>query len=250
MSSPHEASTKVRSRRILIRFMAATVLVLMAMAALLLNRERSETVSVPAAEVLPDFNQTKSKAGSGDLEAQNTLGEIFAQGKQVRLNYTEAAQWYRKAAENGLAKAQYNLAVLCDIGQGVPKNEAEAATWYRKAAEQGNSDAQYTLAGMYGLGRGVPRDPKEALRWYHRAAAQGDALARFNLAERYERGKDVAQDLVEAYKWHSLAAQHGLKDAATARDTLHRKMTAEQIVEARQRIRDFETNRASPPKAK
>ena len=250
MSSPLEASPAVRSRKVLIGMASAIVLATAALTALLLIQERSETNSIPAEKQLPDFNQTKVKAEGGDPEAQNALGEIYAEGKQVPLNYSEAVQWYRKAAEKGLAKAQYNLAVLCDIGQGVAKNESEAAEWYRKAAEQGDPDAQYTLASMYGLGRGVPHDPKEALRWYHRAAEQGDALARFNLAERYERGKDVAQDLVEAYKWHCLAAERGLKDAAAARESLEHRMTSQQLAEARKRIRDFEANQTSPATAK
>ena len=218
---------------------AALLLSAGAAAIFYLQSERDDTPSAATAAALPDFNQTKPRAESGDAEAQNSLGEIYAEGKQVRLDYAEAAQWYRKAADQGLAKAQHNLAVLYDIGQGVTRDESVAAGWYRKAAEQGNSDAQYTLASMYGLGRGVPRDPKQALDWYQRAAEQGEPLARYNLAERYERGKDVVQDLVEAYKWHSLAAEQGLKDAATAKANLERSLSSGQLAEAGKRVRDF-----------
>ena len=209
--------------------------------ALVLTKYEREAVSSTApAVVLPDLNQTRPKAEGGDPDAQNALGEIYAEGKQVRSDYAESAKWYRKAADQGLAKAQHNLAVLYDIGQGLTQNEAEAVGWYLKAAEQGFADAQYTVAGMYGLGRGVKRDPKEALKWYQRAAEQGDPLARYNLAERYERGKDVAEDPVEAYKWHSLAASVGLKDAVAARDSLGKRMSSEQLAEARKRVREFE----------
>jgi TPR repeat protein len=201
--------------------------------------------SVPTV-LLPDFQETRSKAEGGDDQAAFLLAEIYAEGKQVPQNYKEAGKWYRKAAERGIAKAQYQLGVLHDIGQGVAKDESEAASWYRKAAEQGNADAQYTLAGMYGLGRGVSPDPKEALKWYHRAAEQGDALARYNLAERYERGRDVAQDFVEAYKWHSLAANRGLPDAAAARDNLQRQMNSAQVSEARKRIEEFKAKHPEP----
>jgi TPR repeat protein len=218
---------------------AACILLAIAVAAFFLNREKSESGSLTHTEPLPDFQQTKVKAETGNPEAQHSLGEIYAEGKQVRQDYAEAVKWYRKAADQGLAKAQYNLGVLYDIGQGVSKDEAEAAKWYRKAAEQGSADAQYTLASMYGLGRGVPADPKETLKWYQRAAEQGDALASYNLAERYERGKDVPADFVEAYKWHSLAAERGLRDAATAKGHLERQMTSEQLAEARTRIREF-----------
>ena len=40
-------------------------------------------------------------------------------------------------AELGMAAAQFNLALMYDHGEGVPENDAEAVKWYRKAADQG-----------------------------------------------------------------------------------------------------------------
>ncbi len=40
-------------------------------------------------------------------------------------------------AELGMAAAQNNLALMYDNGEGVPENDAEAVKWYRKAADQG-----------------------------------------------------------------------------------------------------------------
>jgi TPR repeat protein len=51
---------------------------------------------------------------------------------------------------------------------GVPKDEAEAARWYRKAADQGLAEAEAHLGGCYALGRGVPKDEAEAGRWLRR----------------------------------------------------------------------------------
>ncbi len=206
----------------------------------------SDTAQTPARSALPDLAPTKVKAEAGDSEAENALGEIYAEGKQVRGDYAEAVKWYRKAAEKGFAKAQYNLGVLYEIGQSVPLDEAEAARWYLKAAEQGLADAQYNIAGMYGLGRGVARNPKEALRYYNLAAAQGDALSRYNLAERYERAKDVPQDLVEAYKWHTLAADAGFTEGAAERKTLEKQLNAQQRAEARKRVDEYRANHPLP----
>ncbi len=201
--------------------------------------ERDQNSTTVAVVPVSDLAEVKTKAEAGDSQAENRLGEIYAEGKQVRQDYREAIKWYQKAADKGLAKAEYNLGVLYEIGQGVTRDEAEAARWYGKAAEQGHSDSQYNLAAMYGLGRGVKRDPKEAFKWYERAAEQGDALACYNLAERYERAKDVAQDLVEAYKWHSLAAERGLKDGAVAKESLGRKLNSTQRAEGRRRAEEF-----------
>ncbi len=54
----------------------------------------------------------------------------------------------------------------------------EAADWYRKAAEQGDADAQYMLGNMYRDGVGVESDSDLAVDWYCRAAAQGHAEAK------------------------------------------------------------------------
>ena len=45
--------------------------------------------------------------------------------------------WFRKAAEQGLARAQYNLGVGYYQGAGVPQDYVAAARWFRMAAEAG-----------------------------------------------------------------------------------------------------------------
>ena len=43
------------------------------------------------------------------------------------------------------AEGQYNLGVGYYKGEGVAKDQAEAVKWYRKAAEQNLAKAQYSL---------------------------------------------------------------------------------------------------------
>jgi hypothetical protein len=62
-------------------------------------------------------------------------------------------------------------------GRGVPQDYAEAVQWYRKAAEQGLAEAQNNLAGMYFGGRGVPQDYVAAHLWFNLSAAQGNEIA-------------------------------------------------------------------------
>ena len=47
-----------------------------------------------------------------------------------------------KQAEKGDAKAQFVLGLKYDTGKGVPQDYAEAAKWYRKAKDQGVASAQ------------------------------------------------------------------------------------------------------------
>ena len=49
-------------------------------------------------------------------------------------------------------------------GAGVPRDSTEAAEWYRHAADQGDAAAQCNLGLMYKNGTGVPQDFTDAAR--------------------------------------------------------------------------------------
>ena len=131
----------------------------------------------------------------------------------------------------------------------MPRNDTEAAKWYRLAAEQGSPRGQYNLAVLYVMGRGVNHDEAEALRWYLRAAEQGESLAQFNVGMRYYEGHAVAPDQVEAYFWLNLAADQGVGDAVKIRDGLKRTMTSEQLGQARRRAEAFSKRLPKPERS-
>ena len=81
------------------------------------------------------------------------------------------------------AQEQFNLGNMYLNGQGVPKSDWEAAAWFRKASDQGLAGAQYALGKMYENGRGVPQDNTQAVAWYRKAAEQGFEEAKTKLAE-------------------------------------------------------------------
>jgi uncharacterized protein len=58
------------------------------------------------------FARLKNRAQSGDREAQNNFGLCFQFGYGTARDYGEAAVWFRRAAEGGLATAQFNLGGL------------------------------------------------------------------------------------------------------------------------------------------
>jgi hypothetical protein len=62
-------------------------------------------------------------------------------------------------ARHGEAEAQFELA----LRQYKAQNYGEAAQWFRKAAEQGFGPAQHNLASLYASGYGVPQDKAQAL---------------------------------------------------------------------------------------
>ena len=128
----------------------------------------------------------------------------------------------------------------------MPQSDTEAAKWFRRAADQGDALAQFYLGVMYNEGRGVPQDYAEAAKWYRRAADQGDAQAQYNLGLSYARGEGVTPDPIAAHMWLNLAAAHfpasdmRNRTAATKnRDTVASEMSADQLTEAQRRAREW-----------
>jgi serine/threonine-protein kinase len=109
-------------------------------------------------------------AKDGNPDCQFVLGRILETGSAGPKDPGAAADWYRKAADAGLAKARNNLGGLYYRGEGVPKDSRIAAEWFSKAAYQNYADAQFSLATLYETGDGVPKSISEAKRWYTEVA--------------------------------------------------------------------------------
>jgi localization factor PodJL len=71
----------------------------------------------------------------------HNLAVLYAEGIEGKADYRTASQWFRKAAERGLADSQYNLGILCARGIGMERNLAESYKWFSLAAVQGDQDA-------------------------------------------------------------------------------------------------------------
>jgi TPR repeat protein len=184
-----------------------------------------------------------AKANAGDAQSQWLVGKAYDEGISVPLDYSQAAVWYRKAADNGLASAQLSLGVLYENGHGVEQDLVEGAKWIRKAADQGNTVAQYDLGTLYGLGRGVPKDRALEAEWYRKAAEQNDAHAQRLLGMAYFIGDGVPQDYAEAYFWLDLAAagMKGPEQQATAkdRDGIAYKLTPAELSRVQERANQW-----------
>jgi TPR repeat protein len=80
----------------------------------------------------------------GHARAQRYVGHLYATGDEslrLRQDYTEAAKWYRRAAEQGLAPAQYDLGRMYADGQGVPQDYVLAHMWLNLAGAAGEAEA-------------------------------------------------------------------------------------------------------------
>ena len=199
-----------------------------------------------------ELSALEQKAVSGDVAAQCGLGLIYKEGQGIPPDDTQAAFWFRKAAEQGDAKAQVILGALYNNGVGVPKDETQAVFWYRKAAEQDDSDAQDSLGNLYYKGQGVPQDDAQAATWFRKAAEQGDAGAQYHLGGLYYWGRGVPQDYAEAYFWLDVAVAGNL-DAFSAewiakyRDEAASHLTPADLFRVQKRARKwFEGHQAKP----
>lgn len=93
----------------------------------------------------------------GGLRSAAALAETAANFAQ-RGALKGASEYYRQAAELGLASAQFTLGQYYSTGQGVTKSDATAFEWFAKAAEQKHVAAQREVALALLDARGVASD--------------------------------------------------------------------------------------------
>jgi TPR repeat protein len=182
----------------------------------------------------------------GVARAQSNLGAAFLEGRGVVRDAARAAEWLKRAAEQGDAGGQRNLAHCYHEGWGVPQDPAQAALWYEKAATQNDAEAQDMLSyikldggdyegartwaekaarfgrteAMARLGDihhdalGVEANPKLAAAWWRQAAMLGHGEAQAMLGAAHMTGEGVPQDRIEALHWLLRAEANGAGELA------------------------------------
>jgi len=175
------------------------------------------------------------------------LGKMFSPSKKSRLAAARSAVDYVDA------EAQFGMGVQFATGAGAAQDYAQAADWYRKAAEQNHGLAQFNLGTMYARGQGVVRDDAQSAVWFGRAARLGDAGGQYHMGRNCQRASmeglpaEAPEARIEAYKWFQLSAAQGYLDSEGAYAPLTVKMTREDVAEANQRVASFVAVSASKP---
>ena len=181
-------------------------------------------------------------AAHGDAGAEYNLGVAYEHGQGVPRDMPKAIGWYEAAAAQGSALGEIALGRILSLGDGVPKDVARAIEWFGKAAAQGDAVAESCLGWIYSKSDGVPHDLRKAMDWYEKAAVQGNAMAQNNLGWMYELGQGTPHDEVLAYAWIIVAANHDVGSMAAAQGAqppaqylpgLEKKMTPDQLDEAK-----------------
>ncbi|KAG0370082.1 hypothetical protein BGX24_002151 [Mortierella sp. AD032] len=80
-----------------------------------------------------DITEIMMNSRLGDMHAQNALGEMYKDGREVHQDYQRAMGWYLKAADQGNAAAQNNIGWLYRQGLGVSQDYSTTMKWYVKA---------------------------------------------------------------------------------------------------------------------
>jgi TPR repeat protein len=178
------------------------------------------------------------------------LGVLYLQGKGVRQDYAKSADLFRKGAEAGDTSAESNLGYMYDRGLGVAQNPAEAAAWYRKAADQGSAMGENNLADLYLRGEGVPQDDGLAFALFKQAAAQGHTGAQIKLGYMCAEGRGTTKDPEAAYIWITAATSAGDLRGRYLLESVERRLTADQVVRARERAQKLQSAPTPPISAK
>ena len=135
---------------------------------------------------------------SGSINALYSLGVCYDKGIGVEQNIQKAADYYYKAAQFGLPAAQNDYGVTCL--SKIKINPSEAFEWFYKSAKQGYAPAQYNLAYCYSNNLGVQANFDEHVFWLEKAAEQDYPIAIFNLAQLYLSGPENHKDIDSGLK--------------------------------------------------
>jgi TPR repeat protein len=168
------------------------------------------------------LNSFYALAKQGDATAQFNVGMIYANGKGVKNDLSEAMRWYEKAAKQESGAAQYNLAQIYYLKgkEAEPHAYEKAKYWYEKAIGNGIKEAYNNLAALYMDGLGVVKDEKKAFELFAKAAKLGNSEAQVNVAVMYAWGKSIKHDKMKAYENLKKALKDGKSEAGEYLDKL------------------------------
>ena len=129
----------------------------------------------------------------------DSIGDIHFHRK---LNFLEAARWYRKSAERGYDWGYCDWGSCFAWGIGESKNTPKALELYKKAYEL-HGEAEGVTANdighVYQGETGEKPDYKKAVSWFRKSAKAGYSWGLYNLASASETGLGTELDREKAF---------------------------------------------------
>lgn len=119
--------------------------------------------------------------------------------------YSAAMDALLPAANSGNAEAEELIGVMFALGLGVPQDDQRAFEWYLRAAMKGHAGAQSGVGWYYEVGRGIEApDLVRAYMWYVLSTIGGDpdaAVSQEEVVKKMTTGQIAkALVLVEDYR--------------------------------------------------
>lgn len=205
------------------------------------------------------LDELKTKAESGDVEAQYELGMKYFYGRGVDKNFFEAEKWFHEAAEQGHVYSQYELGKLYDpdgeseyvfekryrsyrygekkehdlqsatygdqrdtvVSYDSVRYKAHAEKWLLKAAHNGLPEAQTSLAWLYIRGFGNQGNYQDAIDWLEKAAQQNYVPAQYELGNNYLVPSKEIMNYVRAHFWFNIIIENNQEYVDRARYSLN-----------------------------
>lgn len=97
--------------------------------------------------------------------------------------FEEAMEEFLPAARSGNADAEELIGVMYAMGLGVERDDERAFEWYLRASMKGHPGAQSGIGWYFEVGRGTPVDLVRAYLWYGLSAIGGDPDAAVSIEE-------------------------------------------------------------------
>ncbi len=119
--------------------------------------------------------------------------------------FDEAMQELLPAARSGNADAEELIGIMYAMGLGVERDDVRAFDWYLRSAMKGHPGAQSGVGWYYEIGRGMPApDLVRAYMWYVLSAIGGDpdaAMSQDEVAKKMTPEQIAkAHELVDDYR--------------------------------------------------
>lgn len=152
--------------------------------------------------------------------AQFLLGQMYENGKGVKVNLQKAYKYYKLSAENGEKAAMLQLGDFYKKGKGVELNFKNASKYFKKSSDKDSPRGNYALGYMHFKGLGVEQDYEKAYYLFVLGAKKHFPPAMFMLGICYEQGFYVEEDLQKAKDCYKYAASQNYKQAKVRLDAL------------------------------
>ena len=110
--------------------------------------------------------ELRQQADKGNADAALRLGNLLARDRVPAVQYGNAVDWYKKGCALNNLSACHNVGVSYEYGRnGVKLNNTEAANYYLKSAERAFLPSLLNLAILHADGRVTALDNRDGLKW-------------------------------------------------------------------------------------